>query len=100
VAEDGNNIIATGYAQIRPSRQPLVYDQHSYLGFMYVAPDYRGQGINQQIIDLLVRWSQEQGIQECYLDVYAGNTAAIRAYEKLGFKPSLIEMKLRIDPSQ
>jgi RimJ/RimL family protein N-acetyltransferase len=38
----------------------------------------------------------EQGVTDFYLDVYADNPSAIRAYEKLGFKPNLVEMKMSL----
>lgn len=96
VAEDGGVVIATGYAQIRSSKASLEHDYHAYLGFMYVSSAHRGQGINKRIINTLIAWSQTQGVSDYYLDVYSGNTSAIRAYEKMGFEPSMIEMKLCI----
>ncbi len=97
VAESDGAIVATGYAQIRQSKQSLVHAQHAYLGFMWVAPAFRGQGLNQRLISRLMDWSKQRGIQDFYLDVYAGNQAAIKAYEKLGFEASLVEMKLHED---
>lgn len=94
VAEGTKGIVATGYVQIRASKPSLAHQQHGYLGFMYVDPDYRGQGLNQQILDQLIAWGRSQDIQNFYLDVYAANASAIRAYEKVGFEPSLLEMKL------
>jgi ribosomal protein S18 acetylase RimI-like enzyme len=94
VAENGGKIAATGYAQIRSSKASLDHDYHAYLGFMYVSPMLRGQGVNQRIIGMLTAWSQTQGVNDCYLDVYSGNASAIKAYEKIGFEASIIEMKL------
>lgn len=97
VAEVKGGVIGSGYAQVRASKQSLTHDVHSYLGFMYVTPEYRGCGINKRIVEELIRWSKGQGITNCYLDVYSGNKAAIRAYEKAGFEKSMIEMKLNLD---
>jgi ribosomal protein S18 acetylase RimI-like enzyme len=94
VAEINGVVVASGYAQIRTSKQSLVHDFHSYLGFMYVVPEFRGRGINKSILERLIQWSTNQGISDCYLDVYSGNEAAIRAYQKAGFVNSMIEMKL------
>ena len=94
VAEVNGTVVGSGYAQLRSSKQSLTHDVHSYLGFMYVAPEHRGRGINQKIIMELIQWSKDQGISDCYLDVYSDNKAAIRAYEKVGFESSMIEMKL------
>ena len=94
VAELNDEIIGSGYAQIRESKKSLKHNTHSYLGFMYVAPDRRGLGINGMIIENLISWSKEKGVFDLYLDVYEGNDAAIRAYEKVGFTKSLVEMKI------
>ena len=94
VAELEGRIIASGYVSIRDSRACFSHTRHGYLGFMYVNPDYRGQGINKRIMDNLLSWAKDQGVEAFYLDVYAENQAAIKAYEKLGFKSSKIEMQL------
>lgn len=94
VVEDSSDIVATGYAQIRDSKTALNHDKHSYLGFMFVAPGHRGKAINQQVMSHLVKWSKSRGITDLYLDVYSQNESAIKAYEKVGFEPSLMEMKL------
>ncbi|WP_257324452.1 GNAT family N-acetyltransferase [Pseudoalteromonas rhizosphaerae] len=97
VVEVENEIVATGYAQIRDSKLSLEHTKHAYLGFMYVSPSYRGQSLNSKLIIELVNWSKSRGIFDFYLDVYAENDSAIKAYEKVGFKPALLEMKLCLD---
>lgn len=97
VAELDGTLVGCGYAQIRTSKAHLHHARHSYLGFMYVEPAYRGRGINQAIIERLLAWSREQGVSRSYLDVYAENSAAVRAYEKIGFTASLVEMKRPLD---
>ena len=94
VGEIGGKIVGTGYSQIRESKKSLVHAQHAYLGFMYVDPRYRGMRINNRLIEVLIEWSKAQGVSDFYLDVYDGNEAATRAYEKAGFEKSLVEMKL------
>ncbi|NSY33636.1 GNAT family N-acetyltransferase [Pseudoalteromonas sp. JC28] len=96
VGEVSEQIVATGYVQIRASKQQLQHTQHGYLGFMYVAPEHRGKGLNQAIMEHLIAWCKTQNINDFYLDVYSSNAAAIRAYEKAGFTPCLLEMKLHL----
>ncbi len=96
---DGANpatLIGSGYARIDPSRHYLKHTHHAYCGFMYVDPHYRGKGVNQLIIDALKTWAHTQGLTELRLDVYPANEAAIRAYEKAGFTPYLINMRMGI----
>lgn len=96
VGEVDGKVIATGYALIMEGLPQFVYDEYTYLGFMYVAPEYRGKGINAKIIQAAIKWSEKRGIQHLRLQVYSENSAAIKAYEKLGFKAELQDMKLVI----
>ncbi|WP_125558679.1 GNAT family N-acetyltransferase [Pseudoalteromonas rubra] len=96
VGEQDSKIVATGYVQHRQSKAQLAHERHGYLGFMYVDPDYRGQGLNQAIMTYLMNWSKQHEIRDFYLDVYSDNQGAIRAYEKAGFSPCLLEMKVHL----
>lgn len=87
-------VIASGYAKIKKARHYLNHDRYSYLGFMYTRPEFRGKGINKLIVDELRKWSAKKGLEEIRLTVYDDNVGAIRAYEKVGFKKHLIEMRL------
>ena len=96
VAEINNKIIASGYARIDKSKPFLKHGHHAYLGFMYVLPEYRGKGINKQIIDHLKNWAASQNINEFRLEVYYGNISAIKAYEKIGFSRYSLEMRFNL----
>jgi ribosomal protein S18 acetylase RimI-like enzyme len=96
VVEIDGQIVATGYVQIRASKTYLQHSHHGYLGFMYVVPQCRGQGLNKQLLEKLIVWGQERGIRDFYLEVYTQNNVAIKAYEKVGFTSSVVEMKLTL----
>lgn len=93
VAELDSKIIGTGYARIDVSEPYLKHGKHSYLGFMYVVPEYRGNGVNKAIMEKLEAWSMSRGVTEMQLEVYAGNAAALRAYEKSGYDSLLLTMR-------
>ena len=97
VAESDNKIIASGYARIDKSKPFLKHSHHAYLGFMYVVPEYRGQGINKKIMDVLKDWAIAQNITEFRLEVYNDNASAIKAYEKFGFSRYFLEMRFNLD---
>jgi len=97
VAVSKNEIIGSGYANIKQNEPYKEPESYAYLGFMYVSPLHRGKGINGKIIDGLMDWTKQRGLTEIQLDVYYENTNAIKAYEKKGFKPSLLQMRLGID---
>ncbi|WP_158967875.1 GNAT family N-acetyltransferase [Paraglaciecola sp. L3A3] len=94
VAELAGEVIASGYGRVRESKRHLTHDQHIYLGCMYVTEEHRGKGINQLVIRSLINWGKERGFTDFYLEAYAQNEAATRSYKKLGFEPSLVELKL------
>jgi ribosomal protein S18 acetylase RimI-like enzyme len=96
VAEIDGQMVGCGYAQIRKSKPYWKESQYVYLGFMFVHPDYRGQGINQMILDHLKEWAKSKNIFELRLDVYVENESAIRAYQKAGFKEHMLEMRLNL----
>ena len=96
VAVVSGNIIGSAYAAIRQAKPYLDHNVYTYLGFMFVTQEFRGHGINGQIIDYLVAWSKSRGISELRLDVYDDNIPALRAYEKAGFKRHLVNMRIRV----
>ncbi|MFK7949097.1 MAG: GNAT family N-acetyltransferase [Saprospiraceae bacterium] len=96
VAEIDGEVVSSAYAKRKKSLPYLDHEYHAYLGFMFVKPSFRGQGINRLIIDRLYDWAKANDLREIRLEVYDGNDAAIRAYEKAGFKKNLIMMRTRI----
>ncbi|WP_370899491.1 GNAT family N-acetyltransferase [Chryseobacterium gossypii] len=96
VAEENNEIIGSGYARIKQTEKDYYnFKNFAYLGFMYVKPEHRGQGINKLILDELVAWARSRGISEIRLDVYDQNESAVKAYEKAGFERLLLTMRLK-----
>ena len=96
VAELNNELIGSGYARIEKAKHFARHEYHAYLGFMYTDPRYRGKGVNMKIMDALKHWAARHAITEFRLEVYADNTSAIKAYEKVGFKPDMLQMRMSI----
>jgi GNAT superfamily N-acetyltransferase len=94
VAVLNEQIVGSGYARIEDAKPYLNHKLYAYLGFMYTDPDHRGKGVNAQIIETLTNWVRSQNVFEMRLDVYNDNPSAIRAYEKVGFKKHLINMRI------
>lgn len=94
VAQINGNVIGSGSAVIKEGNPYNKFTRYAFLGFMYVVPDHRGKAVNQMIIQKLVEWSHARGLKEIRLQVYSENAPAIKAYEKVGFKKILTEMRL------
>ncbi|MDJ0920699.1 MAG: GNAT family N-acetyltransferase [Henriciella sp.] len=97
VAEIDGALVGSGYAKKKRSRHYVSPDWHAFIGFLYVVPEHRGKGINQKVLDHLFAWARDNNLPEIHLTVYPGNVPAVRAYEKVGFKPYLSEMRLNLD---
>ena len=87
-------VIGSGYARIEEAKSYLNHKLYAYLGFMFTHPDHLGKGVNALIIETLKNWVIAHNIFEMRLDVYNGNPSAIKAYEKIGFKKHLINMRV------
>jgi GNAT superfamily N-acetyltransferase len=94
VAVLNEQIIGSGYARIEDAKPYLNHQLYAYLGFMFTHPDHRGKGVNALIIETLKNWVIAHNIFEMRLDVYNDNPSAIKAYEKIGFKKHLINMRV------
>ncbi len=96
VAESGARVVGCGFAQIEKAEPFFKHKIHAYFGLMYVEPSHRSRGVNAAIIRSLKQWCRSRNIAETRLDVYEGNTAAVKAYEKAGFSKLSIEMRMSL----
>lgn len=53
---------------------------------LYVHPDRQRQGIGRVLLQSVQHWARERQARRVWLQVNRGNTPAIRAYEKYGFR--------------
>ena len=96
VALVGDEIVGSGYVKIKSANSFQVFEQYGYVGFMFVKPTFRRKGISQMIIQYLKSWTQSKGLTEMRLEVYEDNHKAVAAYEKIGLKKHLVEMRMSI----
>jgi ribosomal protein S18 acetylase RimI-like enzyme len=52
---------------------------------MWVAPEYRKAGVGRLLVDAIVGWAGDRGVQSVQLMVTSCNDAAIEFYKRLGF---------------
>jgi ribosomal protein S18 acetylase RimI-like enzyme len=65
---------------------------------MWVAPDLRGRGLADELLDAATRWSIEQDAEDLVLDVTETNQGARRLYERAGFRETGTRAPLRSNP--
>ncbi|MEO5979343.1 MAG: GNAT family N-acetyltransferase [Chryseolinea sp.] len=86
--------IGCGYAQIRDALDYLKHLQYAHVGLIYVKPEFRGNGVTRAMIGVLGEWILSMGVHEMRLEVYHDNVKARRAYEKAGFAPHMLSMRM------
>ena len=96
VAEVNSKIVGSGYVKIKKASSYRTYTHFAYVGFMFVLPEFRRNGISQMIIKKFKTWAKQRDLNEIQLDVYCENRIAVAAYEKIGFKQHLVEMRMEI----
>ena len=77
----GDELIADGSINSLPRRM-----SHRAELAMTVKKAYWNQGIGSMLMEHLIQYAKEHGIELIYLDVRADNHAAIHLYEKFGFQ--------------
>jgi len=97
VAVKDTEIVGSGYGLIKENKSHFAEKQFGHVGFMFVKPEHRGQGVSKLVLDAIFNWFKTQGIRETRLQVYPNNPNAIKAYEKVGFKKNLVEMLHYLD---
>ena len=75
--QDGRVVGYIMYWQIRDEVQ---------INNVAVHPDFRGKGIGEAAMRLVLKEVREKGATFATLEVRVSNAAAVRLYEKLGFK--------------
>lgn len=75
IAEVDNNVV--GYAGIYPSGD---------ITNIAVLPEYRGRGLGELLVKSILNLALQMDMDKVFLEVRRSNIAAIRLYEKCGFK--------------
>lgn len=96
LAERSGATVGCGFARKTPSRSCEEPPFHAYVGLMFVAPEHRGSGVGNAILNAIKAWAHANGLVEMRLEVYPDNAPAVRAYRKSGFSPHMLEMRLRL----
>jgi len=78
IVKDGQEIVGCG--GVKPLGK-----EDAVMKRFYVAEKYRGTGLAKQLLEELIKESNNRGFSRLVLDVYYKNPRAMRFYEKHGF---------------
>lgn len=63
------------------------------ISYVYVLPEVRRKGVARALVQHMLTWLSERKTRSIELQVLCGNTGAIEFWEKLDFKPELLQMR-------
>ena len=84
--KDGGKYIAYGAGKIEAMPQGYEVKKVGTISSMAVSAKFRGQGIGTMMKDRFFDWFRSRGITMCHIYVKPENAAALKLYEKWGFK--------------
>jgi ribosomal protein S18 acetylase RimI-like enzyme len=74
--------------------------EYGFIHDVWVEPEYRNEGIARQMTMLAIERFGEMGLRQIRLDTAAANDAARGLFAACGFRTSVTEMLLEIDPNR
>lgn len=92
MAKDGSEVV--GYAVGRITTLPPFFE-HRYRGYIhdvFVTPQFRRHGVGRRLVDEILRWLRQRGVNLVELTV-AANNDAVPFWERLGFRVYMHQMK-------
>ncbi len=98
VAEDDNQIIAYAFCVINSIKSStFMRDMKSlYIDDLCVLDGYRKQGIGGKMLDYVLDFARENGVEQITLNVWQGNEPAISFYKDKGFSPLKTTLELKL----
>ena len=65
---------------------------------IFIAADFRGQAIGDQLMHRALAWLNERGVHTKVIDVAVGNERAYAFYARFGFYPRVVTLKQKDNP--
>lgn len=89
-----DNEVLVGFIHLNYTLQ-LTKRHKAMIECLYVIPQYRNEGIAQQLLEALIHYAKENGIENILLSVASNNIAAKIFYNNFGFEFLALEEKAR-----
>ena len=97
VAEQDGQIVGYLYAGIEPRNWKELRERAGFVHDILVTEDSRGGGIARQLMEAAFDWMRGQGVPRVLLWTAAPNDRARRLFERLGFRPTMLEMTKELE---
>lgn len=100
-AEGGDSFQVMAWQDDRPvaTATGFVDDGVAWLVGVHVAPDLRGRGLFDLLVERVIAWAGTQEVPALHLEVHEDNPRAAAAYRRIGFTASGRRRPYPLDPS-
>jgi ribosomal protein S18 acetylase RimI-like enzyme len=92
VAEREGAVVGYVYAGIEPRSWKELRDAAGFIHDVVVEPELRGRGIATRLVEAAAAWLEARGAPRIMLWTADQNATARRLFERLGFRPTMLEM--------
>jgi ribosomal protein S18 acetylase RimI-like enzyme len=92
VAEADGAILGYVYVGIEPQSWKELRDEAGYVHDIVVDPDRRRHGVAAALMEAALAWLRARGMPRVVLWTAHGNAAAQRIFDRIGFRPTMLEM--------
>jgi ribosomal protein S18 acetylase RimI-like enzyme len=80
-----------GFVHLETSVDFFTRERHGHISTIVVSRDAEGRGVARVLLDAAEAWCRERGYRLLTLNVFEGNDAARRLYERAGFRVDTIK---------
>jgi ribosomal protein S18 acetylase RimI-like enzyme len=80
------NLLRIGCLWMGTAIDQIQGERYPYIFLLYVHPDHRHKGIGTALMGKAEDWAKARGDRQVGLQVFVQNQAALRLYEKLGYR--------------
>jgi RimJ/RimL family protein N-acetyltransferase len=92
VATSGSDVIGYAYGRIEPRDWNTLRDRCGVGVDLWVEPRARGGGVGARLVEALADALADLGAERVVIDAAARNPQAARLFERLGFRPTMLEL--------
>jgi GNAT superfamily N-acetyltransferase len=92
VAEQGGAVVGYVFAGLEPLSWKELRDACGFIHDVAVEAPARGGGIGAALVEAAIAWLRERGAPRVILWTADRNLGAQRLFERLGFRPTMVEM--------
>jgi GNAT superfamily N-acetyltransferase len=100
VAELGGKIVGYAFLRIEPASLLGLSTEGVWLHDIYFEEPARGRGISQLFFDVIIEEAKKLGSDHLMLGVSPQNVAGQKFFTKIGFRPTMHEMRLDFMPEE